>query len=98
MTTPFQGPEQIFAILASLTAEQAITDSEVIKRASGELDGHPASLTLLMTPQGLGVVVIAVASGGTGFILTCGGDVSTPQLGTASSLACHSVTDSFHVK
>ncbi len=98
MTTPFDGPEQLFGMIASKVAEESIEGAEVDKRAMGQMEGHIGTLTVLHTPNGLGLVVIAVASSGTGHILTCGGDISTPELGGEVAKECHSVTDSFHVK
>ena len=98
MSTPFDGPEQLFAMIASKVMEESIANSEVVKRGLGKLGDHVGSLTILQTDQGVGIVALAVASGNTGYILTCGGDDSTAELGTETAKLCHEVTDSFKVK
>lgn len=97
-TIPFDGPDVAFAQIASLHANELVRGSQVIGRRMVVLDDRPASLTVLVTKTAIQVAVVATASSGTGYVITCGGDAAREDDAKKVALTCTTAFKSFKIK
>lgn len=95
-TMPWDGPEVAFTLLASQLAVRNLTNVEVLKEQTLEVDGHTAYFVLVSISGGFGLGTLLLASGDTGYVLTCGGDYMAS--GAHLARVCNEVMQSFHVR
>ena len=92
-------PEEEALIFAQVTAEIGpglFNGAEVVDRKLVVIDGRPASITLMKLQRGLGLALVGTASSHVGYVMTCGGDVSTAAEEVTD--ACVGIFKTFHAK
>lgn len=98
-TAPFDGPPEVFAVLAArIVSEGAVEEGgQVLGVKEVPVGDKPASLTVTATKIGLGITVLSTAVNGTGYMLTCGGDILQDN-GPKTAKACLTILRSFTLK
>jgi hypothetical protein len=95
-TMAFDGQDIAFAMMAAALAEQFVSGGKLMKQQLIVLDGRPTSMSVIVTRRGIGMGIFALASSGTGYILTCGGDALAG--GSRVVDTCTEVVTSFRLK
>lgn len=88
--------EEQFGIVVATEADN-LFGGELISSQHVQVDGHFATVTLLIDNDSSGMLVLATARGPVGYIVSCKGDALKPT-GNVVSKTCIDIMKTFHAK
>lgn len=95
----FNGPDFFFGEAAAVLIQRVAEDNgeRVLNQRRVTLNGHPATLTIMVSQRAIVTGVIALGVNGTGYLVSCGGD-ALGEYGKIVSQTCTQVMSTFKAK